>query len=367
MKRLAARDFEDLLQASEKSSLQLNLTHWTIQCAIPVFEGLLPDQHNNIMLDLLFDLATWHTFAKLRLHTKQTLELFDAATNYLGCSIHKFERTTCRYYHTTELPQEHAVRGRRTAALSAKQGHAIPPATSRPKQKKLNLHTYKFHALGDYVDTIQMFGTMDNYMTQTVSTWSASFFLLLDGCQGELEHHRVKRRFPRSGKKKEHTVKSIANQDTIERFVRKVDNTRRNLSLQRQPESQPRRTHTSPSDHYSIAQTSRKIDSLTSWLRRHTNNPAFVVSLHCLSLTLLTNLQDFLPRLKDHLLARARGLTYDGDEHTFSNSDRGCVNIKDDRIYHHSLLRVNYTTYDLRREQDTINPLTRADIMVLSH
>lgn len=36
-------------------------------------------------------------------------------------------------------------------------------------------------------------------------------------------------------------------------------------------------------------------------------------------------------------------------------------------MYHHSLLCVNYTTYDLRREQDTINPLSRPDIMVLSH
>ncbi|KAF9226853.1 hypothetical protein BS17DRAFT_776235 [Gyrodon lividus] len=30
----------------------------------------------------------------------------------------------------------------------------------------------------------------------------------------------------------------------------------------------------------------------------------------------------------------------------------------------HSMLRVNYTTYDLRREQDTINPLTRADCVM---
>lgn len=163
---------------------------------MPVFEGLLPGRHNNIVLDLLFDLATWHAFTKLQLHTEQTLELFDAATIYLGHSTRKFERTTCGYYHTTELPQEYAVCGRRTAALSAKQGRAIPLATSRPKQKKLNLHTYKFHALGDYVDTIQMFGTTDNYTTQTVSTWSASFFLLLNGCQGELEHWRVKRCFP---------------------------------------------------------------------------------------------------------------------------------------------------------------------------
>jgi hypothetical protein len=30
-------------------------------------------------------------------------------------------------------------------------------------------------------------------------------------------------------------------------------------------------------------------------------------------------------------------------------------------------MRVNYTTYDMRREQDTINPRTRPDIMLLSH
>jgi hypothetical protein len=30
-------------------------------------------------------------------------------------------------------------------------------------------------------------------------------------------------------------------------------------------------------------------------------------------------------------------------------------------------LRVNYTTYDLRRDQDSINPRTHADIMVAAH
>ena len=60
-------------------------------------------------------------------------------------------------------------------------------------------------------------------------------------------------------------------------------------------------------------------------------------------------------------------MAYDGDEHDFSDEDRLCLNIKDNRIYFHSKLSVNYTTYDLRREQDTINPLTRSDILVLSH
>lgn len=61
------------------------------------------------------------------------------------------------------------------------------------------------------------------------------------------------------------------------------------------------------------------------------------------------------------------GIEYDGDEHTFSDADRHCISIKGNHVYLHSMLQVNYTTYDLRHEQDMINPLTRADIMVLSH
>lgn len=139
-----------------------------IQCALPVFEGLLPAQHNNIILDLLFDLATWQAFAKLRLHTEKTLEFFNAVTTYLGKSICKFQTTTCEYFFTTELPQEHAARGRRTAALAAKQKRPVKAGASRPKEKKLNLTTYKFHALGDYPDTIRRYGTTDNYSTQSV-------------------------------------------------------------------------------------------------------------------------------------------------------------------------------------------------------
>lgn len=37
-----------------------------------------------------------------------------------------------------------------------------------------------------------------------------------------------------------------------------------------------------------------------------------------------------------------------------------------DRIYRHRCMRVNFTTYDMRRDQDTINPRTRADVMVLN-
>ena len=51
-----------------------------IQCAIPVFEGLLPEPHNTRVLKLLFDLAHWHGLAKLQMHMEATLELLSQAT-----------------------------------------------------------------------------------------------------------------------------------------------------------------------------------------------------------------------------------------------------------------------------------------------
>ncbi|KIJ57658.1 hypothetical protein HYDPIDRAFT_103998, partial [Hydnomerulius pinastri MD-312] len=130
---------------------------------------LLPAPHNKVLLDLLFDLATWHAFAKLRMHTDDTLSFFDTATTSLSKAVRKFQRTTCSFYHTTELPQEYAARGRRQAALTAKQPKPSGAKSSTaPKAKKLNLETYKYHALGDYPNTIRRYGTTDSYSTQTV-------------------------------------------------------------------------------------------------------------------------------------------------------------------------------------------------------
>ncbi|KAH7920815.1 hypothetical protein BV22DRAFT_1020565, partial [Leucogyrophana mollusca] len=144
-------------------------------------EGLLPFPHNNTILDLLFDLAAWHAYAKLRLHTDDTLGFFDTATVVLGSTVRQFLNTTCETYFTKELPKETAARGRRTAALTSKKP-APPPKSAKqagkekappppaPKRKLLNLQTYKYHALGDYPNTIRRFGTTDSYTTQTVGT-----------------------------------------------------------------------------------------------------------------------------------------------------------------------------------------------------
>ena len=78
------------------------------------------------------------------------------------------------------------------------------------------------------------------------------------------------------------------------------------------------------------------------------------------------DIQDFIPRLKDHLLAHVRGLAYNGDEYDFSNMDCHCVIIANNRIFEHAYLQINYTTYNLRHDQDSISALSHPDIMLLS-
>ncbi|EIW73876.1 hypothetical protein CONPUDRAFT_68213, partial [Coniophora puteana RWD-64-598 SS2] len=55
------------------------------------------------------------------------------------------------------------------------------------------------------------------------------------------------------------------------------------------------------------------------------------------------------------------------DTVNYTENQLDAVIIDDDRLYEHKTLRINYTTYDIRREQDSVNPRSsRADIMVLS-
>jgi len=118
-------------------------------------------------MDLLFALATWHAYAKLRLHTDSTLALFETATSILGEQLRRFVEVTCAAYKTTETPSEVAARARRNAKQAGNSGSGAGPTGAQ--QKDLNLSTYKLHALGHYPDTIRRFGTTESYSTQTVS------------------------------------------------------------------------------------------------------------------------------------------------------------------------------------------------------
>jgi hypothetical protein len=146
---------------------------------MPVFDGLLPAEHDNDIQSLLFTTAEWHTLAKMRLHTDSTLAWLDESTKAFGKQIRRFQSYTCSFFDTQELPQEEAARSRRqkkkkgSTSLPNQSSPAPAPSTATAtsagtKKKLFNLILIKLHALGDYVKTIKAFGTTDSYSTQPV-------------------------------------------------------------------------------------------------------------------------------------------------------------------------------------------------------
>jgi len=144
---------------------------------ILVFEGLLSQEpHDDIILDLLFELATWHGFAKLRLHTESTIQALENSTVQLGSMLRCFSSTTCAIFKTCKLSSEEAA-----LALKATSAAEIPETSGMKKGKRewtFNLLTYKIHSLGDYAKAICAFGTTDSYNMQVVS------MILYHSCSG---------------------------------------------------------------------------------------------------------------------------------------------------------------------------------------
>lgn len=91
------------------------------QCSIPVFDGLLPSDHGDRLLDILFVFAYWHALAKLRLHTDDTLSILDDWTTVLGEQSRAWAAHTADSFQTKELRREYEARKRRQARASAQQ------------------------------------------------------------------------------------------------------------------------------------------------------------------------------------------------------------------------------------------------------
>ncbi|KAL0065586.1 hypothetical protein AAF712_007364 [Marasmius tenuissimus] len=221
VKQLAARDLEDLLQ-----------------CSIPVFDSLILD-YNDIILDLLYDLGTWHAYAKLRLHSDTSLVDMDSATTSLSKTLRKFKNSTCSAYDTKELPKETAARGCQKAALTKKQDEEgklkrkRSSGSAAAKRKIFNINTYKLHALGHYIPFLRLVGTTDNYLTQI----------------GELEHHCVKRFYAQTNKAK--FVKQVANHERREQIIRCVETRVRKGKESQKPPEPP--LVSSPNTHHFIS------------------------------------------------------------------------------------------------------------------
>ncbi|KAH7919882.1 hypothetical protein BV22DRAFT_1022211, partial [Leucogyrophana mollusca] len=335
MKKLAARDFEDLLQ-----------------CAIPVFEGLLPKKHSDVVIELLFVFAHWHALAKLRMHTDSTLDLLDGVTTALGANLRNFQKNVCSAFNTRELKREADARARRAVnkrndrpekpkppPAGADQPGPPPPQStpSTRKPKTLNLQTYKLHSLGDYADCIRRYGTTDSYSTEP----------------GELEHRTPKRWYTRTSRKQ--YVKQMTH---IERRQARIRRIRERLEMsgcttrERRDDKSDFMTD-SPEVHHAIGASQNLPRDIPAFLQRYAGDPV---------------IKDFVPRLKKHLLPRLRAMLQaeamqskhlaNMAPEMSSEDNWRFIFFKNERIYEHKLMRINYTTYDVRRAQDVINPHT---------
>ncbi|KAJ7483727.1 hypothetical protein B0H11DRAFT_2279748 [Mycena galericulata] len=255
-------------------------------------------------------------------------------------------------YKTFELARETAARGRREQRLAASAAAAAgadpsgqagaaeasaptPAAKPSKKEKTLNLNTYKWHALGDYVATIQLFGPSDSYSTQL----------------GESLHRLVKRLYAVTNKRN-HTAQIGA------RYMRLV-------RARTAARASQKRRH---GHHVGFGQQDPLGATPPDWHHHTSNARRYPIDLFKFpGRPDDPAIADFIPKLQDHLLGRLLGRDFDGDTHDeFTPADRNTVFIINNKIYASKTLRVNYTTYDVRRDQDTLNPRTSAFLMVRS-
>lgn len=129
---------------------------------MPVFDGLFSPDINTIVQDCFFTLCYWHALAKLRLHTKSTLQLLEKATTDLGFQLRRLVAGVCQKIVAYETPNGRSRRQKDRRSKPAKKD-------DERKERVFGLFTYKLHALGDYVASIRLFGTTESWSTRTVS------------------------------------------------------------------------------------------------------------------------------------------------------------------------------------------------------
>ena len=198
--------------------------------------------------------------------------------------------------------------------------------------------------------------------------------------QGELEHRTSKARFARTSRK------GYASQlASIERRQARIRTRRDAVNLADPVPNQPE-------EHHVIGRSQNFPEDLTRFMQSNNGDPATNVSSVILTILSLASLQTcyqhFILKLRAHILPRIAAIHQDANTHTtlnpsifdFLNSSLNdvlhqdhllqlnSVLFKGNKIYRHRLLHINYTTYDLQRDFDSINPRTdHRDIMVLSN
>ncbi|KAG2068597.1 hypothetical protein BDR04DRAFT_1024027 [Suillus decipiens] len=78
--------------------------------------------------------------------------------------------------------------------------------------------------------------------------------------------------------------------------------------------------------------------------------------------------QNFIPKIKDHILSRLLGLEYDGDKQDFTDVERNDLRFINNlnHVFQPKRFQINYTMYDVHRDQDTLRPGKGSTVMTLS-
>jgi hypothetical protein len=165
--------------------------------------------------------------------------------------------------------------------------HSSGPTLKAPKKnarkpKSLNLDTYTYHALGDYVTTIRQFGTTDSYSTQPVSLWLVPWrrslmLLIIHGRQSELEHRTSKARFRRTNGR---LIPLQLSQ--IERRQRQIRTIREKLCHPSQRTNEEDVTN-DPKAQYNIGKTRNAPVHVPTFVQKNDGDPAVKVGSFILS------------------------------------------------------------------------------------
>ncbi|KAI6105954.1 hypothetical protein EDD16DRAFT_1695719 [Pisolithus croceorrhizus] len=177
--------------------------------------------------------------------------------------------------------------------------------------QKYTCNAFKTHELPNYMRTIRVFGTTDSYTTQT----------------GELAHCMIKK-FYRCTNKRD-VATGFAKQERQQTHIRRQlgDHTSQEITLD---DASPDETELLSELHHVMRPLQHNAFNLASFLRENQSDPA---------------VKNFVPKMK-----------FDGDEHSFT----------DDECNDLWIIGVNYTMYDIHREQDIMWPGTGCFIMTLS-
>ena len=126
--------------------------------------------------------------------------------------------------------------------------------------------------------------------------------------------------------------------------------------------------------HHSMADTPRAGNTinLLKLVQEHRQDPAVKVRMFSMlcayrkSDDVYGRQSNFMHSLKNHLLLRLLGLDYNGDKRTFSLEQRSAIHLTNlHSVVESKILCINYTTYDIRQDHDTIQP-SQGDVIMTS-